>query len=117
MNSQEIIKILVDNYPLESICEGDWTETIEKSPERDREDLPWQERQKLILTRLGLGEVEKVDEYGGEGQGEKYYSVHHFKDHNVYIKINGYYQSHYGVEFNNPPYEVFPKQITKTIYE
>jgi len=65
---------------------------------------------------LGLGPVEEVDQYGGEGQGEEWYSVQYFKDHGVYIQIDGYYQSHYGCDFDNAPYEVEPKEVTVTKY-
>lgn len=68
--------------------------------------------------RLGLGEVEEVYQEGGEGQGDEWYSVKHFKDHNVYIKIEGYYQSHNGTEFENGMgEEVRPIEKTITVYE
>ena len=65
-----------------------------------------------------LGEVEEVDQYGGEGQGETWYSVKLFKDHGVYIRIDGYYESYNGVEFDQGYGEVVePKQKTITVYE
>lgn len=70
------------------------------------------------LNFLGLGSVEEVAQYGGESQGSTWYSVKYFKDHDVYIRINGYYESYNGTEFHNGyGKEVTPKQKTITIYE
>ena len=66
---------------------------------------------------LQLGEVKTVENYGGEGMGEKYYKVYHFIKHDVYIRIDGYYQSYNGAEFENPPYEVKPIEKTVIFYE
>jgi hypothetical protein len=68
-------------------------------------------------TELGLGEYEEVEQHGGENEGSNWYSVKHFKDHGVYIKTEGYYQSHYGTDFENGfGHEVFPKQKSVTVY-
>lgn len=74
-------------------------------------------KEKEILNYLGLGEIIEVEQYGGEGQGDTWYSVKHFKDHNVYIQTDGYYQSHNGTDFyGDVGHEVFPKEITKLVY-
>ncbi len=67
---------------------------------------------------IGLGEMEEVDQYGGEGQGDTWYSVKFFPKHNVYIKVNGWYQSHSGTDFNGweDCNEVSPKEKTITVY-
>ena len=64
-----------------------------------------------------FGNVKTVDKYGGEGMGEKYYHVYHFVDHDVYIRINGYYQSYNGACFEIAPYEVKPIERTVIFYE
>lgn len=64
-----------------------------------------------------LGEYEEVKQSGGEDEGSNWYSVIYFKDHDVYIKSQGYYQSHYGTDFDYPPFEVKPKEKTITVYE
>lgn len=68
---------------------------------------------------LGLGEVNEVDSGGGSDRGSNWYSVQHFVDHDVYIKVTGYYQSHNGTEF----YDgwdgcsiVKPEEKTITVY-
>lgn len=77
------------------------------------------ERQgKEILQHLGRGEIEEVDKYGGEGKGDEWYSIKHFKDHDVYIRTDGYYQSHNGTEFEQGyGQEVKPVEKTITVYE
>jgi len=69
-------------------------------------------------TFLGLGEIEEVEQHGGEGEGDSWYSVKYFKDHDVYIRISGYYQSYDGTTFDQGyGEEVFPKQKMITVYE
>jgi hypothetical protein len=71
-----------------------------------------------ILDFLGLGEMKEVSHYGGEGEGETWYSVKYFKDHDVYIRIDGYYQSYDGTTFDEGyGVEVRPKEKTITVYE
>jgi len=67
---------------------------------------------------LGLGEWEEVDQKGGEGEGESWHSVKHFKDHDVYLRIDGHYTSYDGTDFYGSEIEeVKPKQKTITVYE
>lgn len=69
-------------------------------------------------TPEGVGEWKEVSQYGGEGQGEDWYSVKHFEDHDVYIKTDGYYSSYNGTDFDNGyGEEVRPVQKTITVYE
>ncbi len=71
-----------------------------------------------ILNKLGLGKVVEVKQVGGEGEGETWYSVKHFVDHNVYLRIDGFYASYNGTDFNDGyGYEVKPTQKTITVYE
>ncbi len=67
-----------------------------------------------------FGEVVVVDSYGGEGEGETWYVVHHFVDHDLYIRTDGFYQSYDGVHFYDgwgSCREVRPKEKTITVYE
>lgn len=67
---------------------------------------------------LGLGEIEEVAQKGGENEGSEWYSVKYFKDHDVYIKVEGYYSSYHGTDFENGyGDEVRSKLKTITIYE
>lgn len=73
-----------------------------------------------IKTIPELGDIEEIARYGGEGQGETWYSVKHFKDHDVYIRVDGFYSSYNGTDFNGgwgDCSEVRPQQKTITVYE
>lgn len=61
--------------------------------------------------------VAHVDNYGGEDQGSEYWSVWKFtKDsEEVLVKFEGYYQSHYGTDFQEWNF-VKPAQKMVTIY-
>lgn len=61
---------------------------------------------------------EYVDNFGGEGQGDEYWSVYKFSkdDEIVHIKFNGWYQSYNGSEFDSIKF-VEPKQVMVTKYE
>ena len=67
---------------------------------------------------LGLGKIEEVDSYGGEGQGERWWTTKYFVDHDVYIKTRGYYSSYNGTDFDYGIGEVVkPVQKTITVFE
>lgn len=71
-------------------------------------------------NNLELGEIEEIHQEGGEGQGDHWESVKHFKDHNIYIKVTGFYSSYNGTDFYNEwdcCSEVVPKEKTITVYE
>jgi hypothetical protein len=67
-----------------------------------------------------LGTIKEVDSYGGEGMGDEYWRVYYLSKHDMYIRIQGYYQSHWGTEFPSTFEaafsQVYPKEVTKTIY-
>lgn len=72
------------------------------------------------FKEIGLGEVIVTDRYGGEGKGETWYSVKHFVDFDIYIKIDGWYSSYEGVSFESWGHDVKqvkPLQKTITVYE
>ena len=64
-----------------------------------------------------LGEWTEVESYGGEDQGSQWYSVKYFKDHDIYVRTDGYYQSHYGTDFDDYGRIVSLKQKTVQVYE
>ena len=66
------------------------------------------------------GKSIQVDSTGGEDRGSHWTRTYNFTDHGVYLKVTGYYQSHYGTDFDDGwdcVKEVFPKEKTITIYE
>jgi hypothetical protein len=71
-------------------------------------------------SKLGLGDIEEVAQHGGEGEGEDWYSVMYFKDHDVYLKCQGSYSSYNGTEFYgewDDCIEVRPQEVTITVYK
>lgn len=50
-------------------------------------------------SELGLGDIQEISQYGGEGQGNTWYSVKHFVDHDIYVRVDGHYSSYEGVDF------------------
>lgn len=66
-----------------------------------------------------IGTWTEVDQHGGEGEGDDWWSVKYFRDHNIYIKIYGYYTSYEGTTFDRGIEcysEVIPKEETVIVY-
>ncbi|MCB1712254.1 MAG: hypothetical protein KDH96_07200 [Candidatus Riesia sp.] len=101
----------------------------ERTPEQETElnalyeawrALPsdYEAQKQEFLNSLGLGEVVEVDQYGGEGQGDTWYSIKHFVDHDVYIRTDGFYASYSGTDFYDGVGKIVtPKEKTVTVYE
>lgn len=61
-----------------------------------------------------VGPHKEVDSYGGEDQGSEWYTVKHFTDHDVYIRVDGYYSSYNGTDFDGQELqEVFPTEVKR----
>lgn len=71
----------------------------------------------LNATFPGIA-YQSVDHYGGEGQGEDYWTVYEFtKDgETVYLKWQGWYYSYEGTTFDSVS-EVKPVERVVTFYE
>lgn len=67
--------------------------------------------------KAAVGEYKQVESYGGEGQGERYFNIYKFEDHDIFVKENGFYTSFDGVEWDDDFQEVRPTSKTVTIYE
>lgn len=75
--------------------------------------------------KIGNLLVTSVDSYGGEGQGESYYSVVKITREDgsdeTYMRTDGFYSSYDGVEhyggFDSCCYLVEPVQVMKTEYK
>jgi len=130
LTGTEIIEILNNNYSMSSIGYGEWAELEEESEVgltpaqqatindvKEQKGNYWELNQSYILENLGLGKVVEVEQHGGEGEGDSWHVVHHFVDHDVYIRLDAYYQSYSGTDFDgSKPYEVRPKEKTITVY-
>lgn len=72
------------------------------------------------LESIGIGEIKEIEKVGGEGKGEEWYVVFYFPKHDIYLKCEGFYSSYEGVSFVDDwdnCFEVFPKEVTITVYE
>lgn len=91
----------------------------------------WQEQSNLYPSSLNVASEEwllennipkfyEIDQYGGEGKGDTWYSVKYFPDHDIYIRVDGFYSSYNGTDFYNGwdcCSEVRPQKKTITVYE
>jgi hypothetical protein len=67
-----------------------------------------------------VGRFEEIDQIGGESEGSHWHSVKYFKDHDVYLKVTGYYSSYNGTDFDDgwdSCEQVTPQEKTITVYE
>jgi hypothetical protein len=55
--------------------------------------------QNEYLEHIGIGPIEEIKQKGGEGQGEEWYSIKYFPKHNIYIRVDGFYTSYHGTDF------------------
>lgn len=67
----------------------------------------------------GLGTVFLEKQHGGEGQGDEYWAVFKVVDGDSvrYFRIEGYYLSFSGGEFDGPFHEVAPVEKLVVFYE
>lgn len=109
---------LYDIVRKESVAESKCISEHPRYEEYKKLKYGFEVRREYILQQLGLGQIVEVEQYGGEGQGDDWYSVKHFVDHDVYIKTDGYYSSYNGTDFNyGYGKEVKPVERTVTFYE
>lgn len=68
---------------------------------------------KKELSDAGLT-VEYIDQFGGEGMGEQYYSVYKFTlgEESCHVKFDGFYASYNGADYDDWSF-VEPKEVMK----
>jgi hypothetical protein len=85
---------------------------------RDDEDEKARKKEAQVFLSTGV-EVEHEDNFGGEDEGNGYWSVYSFKDNTtdetLYVKFDGWYQSYTGSTFTEW-YFVTPKKVQITQY-
>lgn len=66
-----------------------------------------------------IGKIELKEDVGGEGEGDHRHIVYYLEDHDVFIRLNGYYTSYDGTTWNDISdlHEVFPQQRVITVFE
>ena len=83
----------------------------------DEEDEDEKGPSKEAVQKI-IGKYEIKEEKGGEGEGEHWSLVVFLKEHDVYIRVDAYYQSYEGTDFSDSDFEeVKPKTKTVTVYE
>lgn len=144
MNFKEIIEALkkseitVSDFAHEEICVPDdfvlpeplnsqrsvfisyWNQSYHYRQEHPKPEYDNVAALKEYLSAVGIPEWKEVAQHGGEGQGDEWWSVKYFPDHDVYVKVEGWYQSYNGTEFEgweDAVYEVRPQEKTITVYE
>lgn len=69
------------------------------------------------LDRIGEFQIVQMDDSDRDGYDtEQIFRVYHFIDHDVYMKVRGYWSSYGGDKFESMK-EVKPTQKTITVYE
>lgn len=132
LTAQEIINIFVENdINIEDFAWSEessilWTDknklqwqSISYSDAILRDQLRKEFDKKAEAIFELLPKWKEVAKYGGEGMGNTWYSIKHFPDHDVYLKVTGYHQSHYGTDIDgwDSVKEVKPEEKTITVYE
>jgi len=95
MNAEQIIEQLESNFTKDEVIGNDL-------------DI-----NKMIKI---FGKCTLVEQFGGINKGYDYWKIFHFIEHNIYIKLHGYFSEYSGIEPGI--YEhVIPKEIFETQYE
>jgi len=109
---QEVKQLL--NNELEAFCKNIF------NGEFSFEECKWSSDEELAVIALLEAKqikVTNVDSYGGEGEGEDYWSVYKFyrDEEAVYVKFDGSYQSYDGSTYDSW-FFVVPKAVKVTQY-
>lgn len=115
MSLKEILTAAFADTDSEVIKQFFWSEASDESAEYEYLEAESREFFQYLQDQGIKFKFESV--YGGEGQGEDYWSVYSFTkdDEKVYIKFDGWYQSYHGSEFTEW-FFVEPKQKTITVF-
>jgi hypothetical protein len=123
MTGQEIINVLEESeLPVEAFANDDPEYGVGiyiYNPETDEErELNYDEVEEMYNTvKEKLGGWTQVEQKGGEGQGDEWYSITYFPAHDVYIRTDGFYTSYHGTDFDDFGKEVRPQEKVITVYE
>jgi hypothetical protein len=116
MSLQDTIKSLFDETSDRILEESFFHENISSDYEGYEED---EDSVDGLSKTLSIAQVsfECVEQHGGEGEGEDYYTVYQFTKgcETVFVKFQGWYQSYNGSEMTGWAF-VTPKQVMVTIY-
>ena len=111
ITAEHIIKTIQDKDLQKAFfCSDNWEQYEDELDEFDGDE-------KLYLESIGLPTEYK--EVAGRSDTSEFWSVVHFPVEDIYIKITGTYDSYgqYDHYYDDKVTQVFPKQVTKTIYK
>lgn len=100
---KELIKIIKENYEIDDFAHGEFS-SLKHDKYKDLK-LSYREEEEYILNDLGLGQIDEVDIYDSSYQ---WYVVHHFVEHNIFIKTEGYRD-----EYNQIQIKSYGRQVKK----
>ena len=113
MFKDEVIALLKDapNACMQKMFHQDFDEEISEYDDEETRAF------KIALEAKKIT-VKHVQHYGGEGEGEQYWTVYSFSNASelVFITFDGYYQSYDGATYRGF-YEVEPVEKLVTFYE
>lgn len=96
---KETVQILLDEAETDVINGFFQSDT----PEINKWTEEGSDTEAFVNTAKGFNiEYEHIDNHGGEGEGEAYWSVYKFTHgtESVYVKFNGSYQSYHGSDYD-----------------
>ncbi len=115
IETHEIESIRAEEFMREGHDHGDYNDLIAFQESDEFAQLEDDVKEQVKEFTSLMEHAECVEDFGGEGQGEDYYSVWHFPKIDLYVKFEGWYASGTGSEYNRM-YEVKPKEVTVTKY-
>ena len=120
----EIIEVLKSNFKTIHYFLDEYRDEYDDyndDSEETAEKVSNVDKHKQVKTILG--NWKEIHISGGSDRGSDWVSVFHFENHDVYLKVSGYYSSYEGVEFDDTSWEtneikeVRPFEIIQTIYK
>lgn len=104
----------VENPTVEQINEAisDFNDARE---DKGYDDFAYEVSNKLNFL-IGVGEIEFVEDFGGEGMGDHAHVVFKVKSNGKLYKLDGYYSSWEGTDWESEAYEVEAKPVMTTEY-
>ncbi len=119
MEFGELIELLQSKRT--TLSYGDLKYFEEAFDERTFAYESWSQEKKLNwCLQNDVPAWEEVEQFGGEGMGDNWYSVKYFPSLDMYVKISTYYQSYSDIKFDdfkNCCRQVTPVERTVTFYE
>jgi uncharacterized protein YdiU (UPF0061 family) len=112
MTYKEIMKEISDRITIREFAMWEVDEDNLEEEENETYDQAYERKKKsLNEVKQLLGEIKSIPN-DGVHEDENFNLIEHFVNHNVYVKITGYYSSYDGYQFSNgwnACVEVFPK--------